>query len=223
METKVHEQRKCGAKTRSGSPCKNPAGFRTDHLGEGRCYLHGGKSTGPKDREKQAESQRNNKNAVKTGEYESIIFDILEEEEKELYNKISLDRLNQINNEIRLTDIRLRRMMIRIKELQEYEYTVVSYKEGLEKGHPTELKESEGTLGQIQSIEDAITRVQAHKAKLIDLKHKLEQDLGINRELQETRIEKTKADINKITGNNAEVEDLSEIYQEIYGDINDDK
>lgn len=37
---------RCGAKKRSGEgagePCQNRAGFRTDHLGEGRCYIHGG-------------------------------------------------------------------------------------------------------------------------------------------------------------------------------------
>lgn len=32
----------CGARTRSGKPCANAAGFKTDHLGAGRCYLHGG-------------------------------------------------------------------------------------------------------------------------------------------------------------------------------------
>jgi hypothetical protein len=35
---------KCGAKTKSGKPCRHPAGFRTDHVGEGRCYLHGGRT-----------------------------------------------------------------------------------------------------------------------------------------------------------------------------------
>jgi len=33
---------KCGAKTRKGAPCKNPA------MKNGRCRLHGGLSTGPK-------------------------------------------------------------------------------------------------------------------------------------------------------------------------------
>jgi hypothetical protein len=32
----------CGAKTRTGGPCKLKAGFKTDHVGEGRCRLHGG-------------------------------------------------------------------------------------------------------------------------------------------------------------------------------------
>lgn len=35
----------CGARAKStGKPCRNPAGFRTDHVGEGRCFIHGGKS-----------------------------------------------------------------------------------------------------------------------------------------------------------------------------------
>lgn len=32
----------CGAKNRQGEPCQQPAGWGTDHPGEGRCKLHGG-------------------------------------------------------------------------------------------------------------------------------------------------------------------------------------
>lgn len=33
----------CGASARSsGGTCRNPAGFKTDHPGQGRCHLHGG-------------------------------------------------------------------------------------------------------------------------------------------------------------------------------------
>ena len=36
----------CGAKKRGsgdpGEPCRNRAGYKTDHVGSGRCYLHGG-------------------------------------------------------------------------------------------------------------------------------------------------------------------------------------
>lgn len=36
---------RCGAHARTtGKPCRNPAGFRTDHLGHGRCFMHGGSS-----------------------------------------------------------------------------------------------------------------------------------------------------------------------------------
>ena len=33
----------CNARTKNGY-CKKIAGHRTDHLGKGRCYLHGGNS-----------------------------------------------------------------------------------------------------------------------------------------------------------------------------------
>lgn len=45
---------KCGAKTRSGTPCQSPA------MANGRCRLHGGKSTGP---------PKGNQNAYKHGFY----------------------------------------------------------------------------------------------------------------------------------------------------------
>ena len=33
----------CGAKTKGGGTCRQPAGSRTDHPGTGRCWLHGGR------------------------------------------------------------------------------------------------------------------------------------------------------------------------------------
>lgn len=174
MKNQVHNKNYniCGAKTRKGTPCLRPAGWGTNHPGTGRCKLHGGCSTGPKD-------QRGNKNAVTTGEYETIWFDTLDEEERELFHQINLDKIKQLDNGIKLIEIRERRMMKRIQKLKEKEFTVISRKEGLERGKATSLEESQGTLGQIQAIEEALTRVQAHKAKLIDLKHKLELDMGI--------------------------------------------
>ena len=32
----------CGARTRSGGHCLKPSGWGTDHVGQGRCRLHGG-------------------------------------------------------------------------------------------------------------------------------------------------------------------------------------
>lgn len=40
----------CGAKNRQGEPCQRPAGWGTDHPGEGRCKLHGGVGQKPSDR-----------------------------------------------------------------------------------------------------------------------------------------------------------------------------
>lgn len=46
MTKQPHDKKHCGAKTRAGTPCRRPAGWGTNHVGEGRCKLHGGKSTG---------------------------------------------------------------------------------------------------------------------------------------------------------------------------------
>ena len=52
---------KCGAKTRSGSPCQRPADKQ-----KGRCRLHGGASIGPKTNEGQAIIAKSN---IKHGHY----------------------------------------------------------------------------------------------------------------------------------------------------------
>ena len=49
MKDTDKHKRLCGAKTRSGHPCRKPALKR-----KGRCRLHGGLSTGPKTREGKA-------------------------------------------------------------------------------------------------------------------------------------------------------------------------
>lgn len=54
--------------------------------------------------------------------------------------------------------------------------SVTEFSSGIEKGKPTELKKYEGILGQIQSIEDALTRVQARKQKAIETLHKFGYD-----------------------------------------------
>jgi len=71
--------------------------------------------------------------------------------------------------------------------------------------------------------------LQAQSRAMAELRNMIRQYdelLSANRALateeQKMRIEKLRADINRITGNYAEVEDLSEVYQEIYGDINAD-
>lgn len=39
----------CGAETRDGGECQRPAGWGTDHVGEGRCKQHGGASPSGED------------------------------------------------------------------------------------------------------------------------------------------------------------------------------
>lgn len=139
-------------------------------MANGRCRMHGGKSNGP---------PKGNKNAVKTGEHETIWMDALDEQERVLFHAVDTDVLKQIDEELRLITIRERRMLQRIERLRAAgDFTVVRQTVGTEKGKKTNLQEAEGTLGQIQAIEEALTRVQEKKAKLLELKHKIETSKG---------------------------------------------
>lgn len=82
----------CGAKTRAGGKCKAPA------MANGRCRVHGGNSTGPKD-------QKGNQNARKHG----IYSDAIQAEEQELWGDISVGSLD---DDIRIAKLQLRRALI---------------------------------------------------------------------------------------------------------------
>ena len=133
-----------------------------------------------------------NKNAVRTGEFETLFFDTLEPEEQILTELIQPDKEQLLLREIQLLVVRERRMLKRIHSLREMEewqsqtgsgknpipcgMTVTEYTSGNEKGKKTELQKYEGILGQIQAIEDALTRVQARQQKAIEMLHKFGYD-----------------------------------------------
>ncbi len=62
-----------------------------------------------------------NKNAVKTGEFETLFFDTLSEEEKELITVIQPDKEELLLREIQLLAVRERRMLKRIEMLRNLE------------------------------------------------------------------------------------------------------
>ncbi len=124
-----------------------------------------------------------NKNAVTTGEFETLFFDCLNEEEKRLVDSMPDDKHTLLFQEIQLLTVRERRMLKRIEDIKESVaylengepaegMTLVSRKSGTEKDKETDLKEYQGKLGQIQSIEEALTRVQARKQRAIESLHK---------------------------------------------------
>ena len=130
-----------------------------------------------------------NKNAVRTGEFETLFFDTLEPEERTLAEMIRPDKEQLLLREIQLLAVRERRMLKRIQSLRELEaqtgseedpvpsgMSVTEYASGIEKGKQTELRKYEGILGQIQAIEDALTRVQARQQKAIEMLHKFGYD-----------------------------------------------
>ncbi len=124
-----------------------------------------------------------NKNAVTTGEFETLLFDCLNESEKKLVQAVPQDKMDLLMQEIRLATVREQRMLHRIEVVKETVerfsdgtvadgMTLVKVQSGTEKGKKTDLKEYQGKLGQIQAIEEALTRVQARKQKAIEALHR---------------------------------------------------
>ncbi len=61
---------------------------------------------------------KGNKNSVRTGEYETIMWDFLNEDERQLFGEIETDPLFQIDLTIRELSLRERRMMQRISRIE---------------------------------------------------------------------------------------------------------
>ena len=114
-----------------------------------------------------------NKNAVTTGEYESIFQDVLTDEEKSIFKKIKVENtdsllLNEYIEEYKLLTIRELRMMRRIMTLEQSErdMTIGSIKKkNNSQGNIETTTEAEATLDKIQRIEDGLTRVTEAKRK----------------------------------------------------------
>lgn len=169
----------CGAHNKRGSICKLKAGFGTDHVGFGRCKFHGGCSKGVK----------GNKNALKTGEYETFYYDLLTDDEKVVYQAEKMEKEEQVKNELRLLSIRERRMLERVNELKEllddgeqYVETDITHQVGDNGGEfggvdmVTQKREHLHT--RLLAFEAALTRVQNVKAKLIEILHKIDIEKG---------------------------------------------
>ena len=124
---------------------------------------------------KGGQGQPNNKNAVVTGEYENIYDDVLTEEEQNLYNNYKINDddidnllINEYIAEYKLLTIREKRMMKRIKALEEKNIENASSENTINESNCDTKKtviEAEDIIKTIQKIEDGLTRVQDTKRK----------------------------------------------------------
>ena len=147
------------------------------------------------------------------------------------------DKEQLLLQEIRLLTVREHRMLKRIEVLRHLEerepvaesdeesipsgMSVTEYSSGIEKGKPTELRKYEGILGQIQAIEDALTRVQARQQKAIETLHKFGYD-DARLELETMRFE---FELLKQDGQNEDTEDdgfldaMNASAESVWGDV----
>lgn len=145
----------CGAKTRSGEPCK-----RHPMPGSTRCKLHGGAA---------AKANKGNKHAAKPG---SIYSQFLTEEEQALFPGIELGKVDE---ELRLTRIRLRRALAKETEFGDtleldYEKTEPIEIEGADTGllkttRMTKVRDYSSLIDKLMARIESLERTRAELAK----------------------------------------------------------
>ena len=127
---------------------------------------------------------KENKNAVTTGEYETIYDDLLTDEEKKILEKLKLeDKKQHIFSEIKILTIRERRILKRIENLQNgKEMSVVRISKSTSSNMTYHSNgtitttEAENNINIMQKLEDALTRIQEAKRKWLDSLHRMEND-----------------------------------------------
>lgn len=166
-----------------------------------------------------------NKNALKTGEFESIYIDTLSEEEKELYSTMNDDPFFILSGEVRILQIRQRRMMQRIREaeaglndeeierlqqLRKVKTPVERDEKKLEIKHEV-LKDVQVTrktyrkIDNILAIEESLTRISAQLVRVV----KQLNDFVMTEEktqLLRSQVAKLNAEIKELTGGDDEAE-----------------
>ncbi|EOD6239793.1 phage terminase small subunit [Enterococcus hirae] len=163
-----------------------------------------------------------NKNALKTGEYETIFFETLSDEEKDIYSSLNDDPSFVLSEEIRLLKIRQFRMMKRIQQaeagLNEEEIERLQQlrkiKTPIEKdGRKLEIKrevmqdvqvsrKTHRKIDDILSIEDSLTRISNQLAKAIKQMNEL-YITDYKTDLMKAQTEKIQAETADISGNNS--------------------
>ncbi|MCP3026616.1 phage terminase small subunit [Halobacillus sp. A5] len=166
-----------------------------------------------------------NRNAVTTGEYESIYEDVLTDEERSLFYSIDTTPLMQIEENIKVLSIRERRMLKRISEvmegltqkekkvlqqLQSVKDPIEVHDEKTGKMKIVTRKKDELVTKQVEEreyrkiddvlkVEDALTRVQNQKVKAIKLKHDIEYGFEHKKFMDQEKLylEKSKANIDE--------------------------
>lgn len=171
---------------------------------------------------KSASPPKRNKNAVKTGEYETIFADMLSDEEKNIYSNMNDDPFFILDEEIRILKIRQYRMLKRIKDaeagLNDEEVERLQQLRKVKEPSAIDgkmvtvkrevLKDVQITrktfrkLDDILAIEDALTRISNQLTKAIKQQEELV-TRGIKLQLLNAQTEKAEADA-KIASNNAD-------------------
>lgn len=177
----------CGGKRYNnalGERCCKYAGKGTDHHGVGRCKQHGGCAKG---------SGKNNTNAVTHGIYANIWLDKLEDNERQYYGE-NIDKIKEIDNEIKLTNIRISRQLDKLNTYEK-ERMLFALKDNMTRNESFRLEQLEEYC---DKLEESLTKLQLTVAKLVETKHKLEMETNIETDENKKNIETIVNAVNNI-------------------------
>ncbi|ELB51531.1 hypothetical protein OKI_03848 [Enterococcus faecium EnGen0038] len=166
-----------------------------------------------------------NKNALKTGEYETIFFETLSDEEKDIYSSLNDDPSFTLSEEIRLLKIRQLRMMKRIQQaeagLNDEEVERLQQLRNIKTpldvgGKKLEIKrevmqdvqitrKTRRKIDDILSIEDSLTRISNQLSRAIKQLSELSVQ-GKRAALMTAQAEKLNAEIRELNGGEDEPE-----------------
>lgn len=190
-------KRQCSATSKhTGERCKSWA-----VPGKNVCRFHGGLSPG---------GGKGNKNALKTGEYEKILVNTLDDDEKIFFDSIEPDPLKECQEKIKLLKVRELRMLRRIKELREkassndktamltvsasQTKTESTDKDGDITTTKTASAQTRSPESAILEVEEALTRVQNELGRWVDRLAKLKAEGAGEEENVPDRVEITIVD-----------------------------
>lgn len=194
----------CGAHTKQSNVgiCLLAAGHGTGNKDAKRCKFHGGKSTG---------APKQNKNAVKHGIYKTIWIDQLDVDEKDYFDNTKVDQIKEIDNQIKLANIRIRQHMT---DLSKWDAEIVT----LLLSPNTMTKYDYARRDKIDEYkpvkEQEITKLQLSIDRMLLTKQKLENELGIDdkqaKENMKEFIDKTTAINNPFNDIESDIDETQE-------------
>lgn len=201
MQNKPHANNLCGAKTRSGNPCKNRA------MPNGRCRMHGGKSTGAP-----PAKMRKNDNAKKHG----LFAKYLPKETMDIVNDIeNIDLLEILYMNIKMqfaSIIRAQQIMHvenkfdTTKELKKLKVENVISEDGQEVQLPVEQEyEIQFAWDKQATFMNSLSRSMAELRNMLKQYIEMadyEDDRLLEIERMRVTIDKTKAELESITSDN---------------------
>lgn len=128
-------------------------------------------------------AEKGNKRALSTGEYETILYEIMSETEKTLYDNIEVQsKKSCLIEEYKMLTIREYRILKRIKTIQDKEKDMNierivkrQYNDSISTETET-VTEAINVITPLQKLEDSLTKVQEAKRKCLESLHKIEND-----------------------------------------------